>query len=195
VFGELKTKQREFLEMAYNRTIELTKFSKNLLHLTQLKLGNEMDKQILSLGNMIVEAINNYYELAEEKEISFELKLDESVDKYYGNKVSFECIFDNLISNAIKYSNESGVVSIVSKDKLRKIQIEISDNGIGIPDDELKHIFKEFFRASNVKGTGIKGSGVGLSLVKESVESHNGKIHIESKIDKGSRFVIELPKS
>jgi signal transduction histidine kinase len=195
VFGELKVKQQEFLNRAYNRTIELTKFSKKLLHLTRLRLGDEMDKQILSLGDMIVEAINNQYELAEEKGLTFELRLDESVDKYYGNKVSFESIFDNLISNAIKYSEESGVISVVSKDKLRRIQIEITDQGIGIPANEKEDVFKEFFRASNVKNTGIKGSGVGLSLVKESVESHNGRIFIQSQLGNGTKFIIELPKS
>ncbi|PLX00674.1 MAG: hypothetical protein C0591_00875, partial [Marinilabiliales bacterium] len=140
VFGELKDKQNEFLYRSYNRTQELIKFAKDLLHLTRLRLSDELDKQILSLGNIIVEAINYHNELAEEKEISFELNLDESIDKYYGNMVSFESIFENLISNAIKYSNKKGTVSIYTKDKPKSILIEVSDRGIGIPEVELNNI-------------------------------------------------------
>lgn len=194
VFGEITGKQKEFLERSYKRIMELTKFAKSILHLTRLRLSDELDKQILSIGDLIVASINNYYDIAEEKEISFNLNLDESVDKYYGNKVSFESIFDNLINNAIKYSNNKGVVTVTTKDKLRKIVIEISDNGIGIPKDELGDIFNEFYRASNVKNTGIKGSGVGLSLVKESVKSHNGIVYAESLSEAGTKFIIELPK-
>lgn len=122
------------------------------------------------------------------------MNLDESIDKYYGNKVSFESIFDNLINNAIKYSKEKGVVTVTTKDKLRKIVIEISDDGVGIPKAEIGDIFNEFYRASNVKGSGIKGSGVGLSLVKESVKSHNGIIYAERLSEAGTKFIIELPK-
>ena len=183
-----------FLYRSYNRTQELIKFAKDLLHLTRLRLSDELDKQILSLGNIIVEAINYHNELAEEKEISFELNLDESIDKYYGNMVSFESIFENLISNAIKYSNKKGTVSITTNDKPKSILIEVSDSGIGIPEVELNNIFNEFYRASNVKGTGIKGSGVGLSLVKECVNRHSGQIYVESQEGVGTKFIIELPK-
>ena len=194
IFGELEGKQKEFLDRAYNRTLELTNFSRNLLHLTRLRLSDELDKQIISVGDIIAEAINKHFELAEEKGITFELHLDETVDKYYGNKVSFDSVFDNLISNAIKYSNNGGVVLVVSRQKPKKIIIEVSDSGIGIPASETGQIFKEFFRAGNVKGTGIKGSGVGLSLVKESIENHNGKVYLESTVGEGTRFIIELPK-
>lgn len=194
VFDELNVKQKEILKKSYNRTLELTKYAKNLLHLTRLRLNDEIEKEWLSLGDLIVETINDQYELAEEKEISFDLKHDESIDKYYGNKVSFESIFENLINNAIKYSKYKGVVSIVTKDKHRKIFIEIIDTGIGIPKVELNNIFKDFYRADNVIVTGIKGSGIGLSLVKEGVEIHGGKIRVESQIDIGSKFTIELPK-
>ncbi|PLW98211.1 MAG: hypothetical protein C0591_04985, partial [Marinilabiliales bacterium] len=99
-----------------------------------------------------------------------------------------------LINNAIKYSDTNGKVSVVTKDKHNKIIIEIIDNGIGIPEVELNNIFKDFYRADNVIVTGIKGSGIGLSLVKEGVEIHGGKIRVESQIDIGSKFTIELPK-
>ena len=193
-YGELKGKQKEFLERSYNRTVALTKFARNLLNLTRLRLSNELDKQIISLGDLIVKTINDQYEIADEKEISFELNLDESVDKYYGNKVSFEGVFENLINNAIKYSDNKGQVTITTKDKLRKIVIEISDTGLGVPKDELKNIFNEFYRASNVKGTSLKGSGVGLSLVNESIVSHGGYIRAENRANGGTKIVIELPK-
>ena len=110
-----------------------------------------------------------------------------------------ELALSNLISNAAKYAINNGNISIILSDNDDSIQLEISDNGIGIPETELSNIFNQFYRASNVDRTKIEGSGMGLSIVKEIIERHGGKIKVQSpskignKNAPGTTFIITLP--
>lgn len=194
VFGSLEGKQKEFLDRAYKRTGSLVSFSRNLLHLTQLKLINKVEKQEFSFQDIIDQTISEQSDFAQEKEQSVQLKIDKGIGNYLGNKVSFKEVFDNLIGNAIKYTAQKGVIELSVSSSLDKIRIEVADSGIGIPPRDLEKIFDEFQRGTNVKDLGVQGSGVGLSLVKEIVNNHDGKIWAENRKGKGSRFIIELPK-
>ena len=100
----------------------------------------------------------------------------------------------NLLANSVKYTHNNGKIDIKAFDKGNRILIEIADNGIGIPKDELPKIFEEFYRAANAKKTERDGTGLGLSIAKQIVERHNGRIWVESEEGKGSKFSIELPK-
>lgn len=123
------------------------------------------------------------------------------------NKISFTCIASNvtiaadeimirqvlvnLISNAIKYAQPSPEIQISLDTNNRYAILAIQDNGIGIPESEQNDIFQPFFRASNTRG--IDGNGLGLNIVKETVELHNGTIRFESTLNKGTTFSIQLP--
>lgn len=194
IFGKLEGKQREFLVRAYNRTEKLTNFSRNLLALTRLKLQNQLGKTEFSFINLIDKCINDVREESQQKEIVIETQMDDQADLYTGNKVSFEEVIGNLLGNAVKYSKPKGLITLKLINRGYKIRIEVSDEGVGIPNKEMKQIFDEFYRASNVKGTEIKGSGVGLSLVKMIVARHGGKIWAENSKEGGAKFIIDLPK-
>lgn len=103
----------------------------------------------------------------------------------------FEQVLDNLVSNALKYS-EGPIAVSVSTDEVRA-KIMVSDNGIGIPEEEIKRIFTRFGRASNARRKGIAGSGIGLYITRKIVEAHAGEIEIISREDEGSTFAISLP--
>ena len=100
-------------------------------------------------------------------------------------------IIINLLSNAIKYSDENGVIICIMSTRESKIMISVKDNGIGIPDEELKHLFDRFFRASNA--VNIEGTGLGLNIVKKYVEMLEGQISFESKLYEGSTFSVAIP--
>src|SRR3989338_8093131 len=100
----------------------------------------------------------------------------------------------NLLANSVKYTPMGGKVEINIKAIGSRILIEIIDNGIGIPSDELPKLFEEFYRASNARELERDGTGLGLSIAKRVVEMHNGKIWVESEEGKGSKFSIELPR-
>jgi PAS domain S-box-containing protein len=104
-------------------------------------------------------------------------------------------IFQNLISNAIKYSNPNGIITISAQSLNNKFEISIADNGIGMSTDTKNKLFKVNQQVSNPGTSNEKGSGLGLIICKDFIEKHNGKIWVESKLGEGSKFIFSLPKS
>ena len=102
-------------------------------------------------------------------------------------------VFSNLIENAVKYSPEKSRVLVSSEETNGKVRIQISDQGPGIPADELSNIFMKFFRSKDAKASPIKGSGLGLYLAKYFVELHAGTLTVDSTPGQGSTFTVELP--
>jgi signal transduction histidine kinase len=101
---------------------------------------------------------------------------------------------ENLVSNAIKYTPPGGTVRVrFSRTGKDSVQIMVQDTGIGIPGKEQEKLFRSFFRASNAKKATTKGTGLGLALVKQTVERHNGQITITSEENQGTTVVIDLP--
>jgi signal transduction histidine kinase len=100
--------------------------------------------------------------------------------KIKDDKFLLEIAFSNLISNAVKYVGNNGLIELDMTDNDNFVEIEVSDNGIGIPPNDIDKIFRDFFRASNIKDKSYEGTGLGLSVVKQIVERHNGSISVES---------------
>jgi signal transduction histidine kinase len=193
VFGELDENKKKFVDTAYNRTVKLTDFVKQLLHLTKLRLKDEEPRFIFSLKDMLEELIVDFQALADKRNIKIQTWIDPEICNLKGNKFSINEAFGNLISNAIKYSPENSKVEIVAICRGDYIKVEIRDEGIGIPEEDKVNIFKEFYRASNARNSKIKGTGVGLSLTKQIIVNHGGTINFENRKPKGTRFTIELP--
>jgi signal transduction histidine kinase len=100
-------------------------------------------------------------------------------------------VVDNLISNAVKYTPSGSVhVSLAVEDR---VQIEVTDTGIGIDSMDRDHLFTRFYRARHAQDQSIQGVGLGLSIIKSIVESHGGRIEVESEVGRGSRFQVRLP--
>ncbi len=104
-----------------------------------------------------------------------------------------EIIFNNLISNAIKYNKDDGEVNISIKKETKELKIIVSDTGIGMSKKETAQLFKEFSRIRNEKTKSITGSGLGLSITQKFLKLYNGKIEVESQVDKGSVFTVTIP--
>jgi K+-sensing histidine kinase KdpD len=106
------------------------------------------------------------------------------------DKASFPSIILNLLDNAIKYSDENSTIKIILSEKRNKILLSVSDEGVGIPEKEEENIFKKFYRIGNEETRTTKGTGLGLYIVKELVEKHNGTITVKNNIPKGTVFEI-----
>jgi len=101
-------------------------------------------------------------------------------------------VFDNLVSNAIKYTPEGGKVEITGEDIGDRVVFTIRDTGVGIDQEDQEHIFDEFFRSRKVRSR-FQGTGMGLAIVRRIVEAHGGRVWVESELGEGSRFHVELP--
>lgn len=140
----------------------------------------------------IVQSIVDKYHLRDQK-IEFE---GDNTGKIISS-VDIEAIsiaIHNLIENAIKYSSEDGRIEICVKQEDQRITLSVADNGIGIPHNEKKHIFDQFYRVGSEDTRKTKGTGLGLYIVKGIVDAHDGKITIEDNTPKGSKFIITIPK-
>jgi signal transduction histidine kinase len=188
-----ESEKQEFIQRAYERTRTLSKFTQNLLKLTRLRLQKHVSMSFFSLRDTINNVINELISDAQSRGIKITSDIQNKIGDFFGEQLSFEEALKNLLSNAIKYSYDNSEVTVKVKSLKNKVIIEVIDRGIGIPKYEQKLIFNEFYRGSNVINSKYIGSGFGLSLVHRIIENHNGKINIESKLDKGTKVSITIP--
>lgn len=198
--GPVDEKIEEKLERSRIRTEEAIKLINNVLRISKLKLLNVSASEEINIIELIRSIIDKNYETAASKRI--DLVFDDNIilgKKLKGDRILLELAFSNLIGNSIKYNKENGLVNISFKEYENALEVEIADNGVGIPQSEHQAIFMQFYRATNIKKGNTEGSGLGLSLVKEIIERHDGNISVQSpsKIGDskrpGTSFFIKLP--
>lgn len=194
MLGPVEPKQLEFIEIAFKRSVKLTDFVNDLLKLTQMRLSENMETEVFSLKELALSLFESMRKNAEDKKIDYQLNIDAGVDKIKSNPVPIEEIIQNLLGNAIKYTPENGKVEMNIRDKGDTVLIEVTDTGIGIPEDDQKRLFSEFFRASNARKLIKDGNGLGLALVKYIAKRYGGDITFTSKEGEGSTFSVILPK-
>ena len=151
------------------------------------------DWRAANVEEIIAHALAESRSLLDEKYFIVEKEISENLPEIIGDKIIFSRAIQNLIVNAVKYSGGNNYLKISAKNGDGKIKIIIEDQGIGIAAKDLKYIFEPFYRAKEVVDEQIHGSGLGLSLVRQIVEAHHGKVSGTSEIGKGSRFTIEIP--
>jgi two-component system sensor histidine kinase VicK len=110
-----------------------------------------------------------------------------------GDRTRLKQVIVNLLDNAIKYTHRGGSIHIKVSARDGQAVLEVSDNGIGIPDAALPHVFKRFYRVDKARSRELGGAGLGLSIVESIVLAHRGRVEVQSKDGEGTRFVVELP--
>lgn len=194
ITGPLNDAQKDLLRRAEQRMGKLIFFVRALLEITRIKLSKHIEMEYFSLAKTVENAINFVQAKAKDKGIRISCTIEPTIDKIKGAQIYIEETIANILANSVKYTPQKGAIEVSVKDKFDLVLIRIEDTGIGIPKDEIKNIFSEFFRASNVKEVEKTGTGLGLAIAKQVVERHKGKIWAESEEGKGSAFNIILPK-
>jgi two-component system phosphate regulon sensor histidine kinase PhoR len=165
-----------------------------ILQIALLEKGKlKLNKENVDVHSVLDSVIKNFSVKLEN--INGKISTNYSATEYYINvdKLHFYNILSNLIDNSIKYCTTQPEIIISTKNNDKGLIINISDNGIGINNENQKHIFKQFFRVDTGNIQDIRGFGLGLFYVKTMIEEHNGTIRIQSEINKGSNFEIFLP--
>jgi signal transduction histidine kinase len=195
IAGPLNEVQEEFANRAFERTELLSGFVKNLLNLTKKRLSHDQEFEEFSLKDLISKVVSPIQIFARDKSIDFNIFVDNSIQGITGNPFMIEELYSNLLLNAVKYTPKGGHISLTVRNRFNHIVTEISDSGIGIPKEELSKVFDEFYRATNVPKDIKTGSGLGLSIVKQIIETHNGKIWVSSELGVWTKFTFILPKN
>ena len=179
----------EYSEIIVDESQRLSLLSSNLLKLSELdsKIIREQ-ATVFSLDEQIRKAILILEVQWSKKEIEFDIELEEA--RITGDEHLLQEVWLNLIQNAIKFSNQKGIIKISLYKKADKVKVQIADNGIGIADEDKERIFERFYKGD--KSHSKEGNGLGLVIVKKIVELSYGKIDFESQLGKGTTFTVEL---
>jgi len=191
---QMDDRANDLLQRASRRSDQMLEIIRELLELSKNRSQAVRDREIIEINQLIPELIEHQEVQAEEKTINLEVDLSEEELLIYGHPDSFKEIFQNLLSNALRYTKENGIIKIVTRDLGDKIELSIKDTGIGITADDIPKVFDEFFRSENAKKEMKFGTGLGLSIVKQIIENYGGKINVQSTLGEGTRFSIIFPK-
>lgn len=192
--GELSVEQRALLMKAFESNERIINLIRDMLGIDRIESG----MYGLSFTEInIVDLLNNicaeFESQAARKKIHIVINKDTVLPKISVDPQKMRAVLQNLIENAVKYTREGGVITVDLHANGDKMNIAVADNGIGIPKEQQKDIFKRFFRAANAKALDPEGSGLGLFIVKTIIQRHGGTLDFASEEGKGTTFSINLP--
>ena len=194
--GELNEKQEQLMTRARVRTRGVLTLINDLLDLSKIEAGKMVQyKEPLSLAEVILRVVEMMKADAQQKNIQIDFLSPATIPSVQADRNSMEGIFNNLISNAIKYTPDGGRVTIRLDDDDGFVKVSVTDTGIGIKDEDMPRIFDRFYRVKSSDTRQIVGTGLGLSIVKSIVDAHMGTISVESTEGKGTTFSILFPKA
>jgi two-component system phosphate regulon sensor histidine kinase PhoR len=186
-----KELRKKYLPRIISEVDRLTSITHDLLVLSTSE-SSPVRKGPCELGGIVRYAINLLTPQAEEKGLKLTYEGPEDLD-IEANASQMTQVVVNLVENALKYTNEGGV-DIRLEDQGEYIRFDVTDTGIGIPDEHLPRLFERFYRVDKARSRAGGGTGLGLSIVKHIVEAHGGSIHVDSAQNRGTTFSVVLPK-
>lgn len=183
---------QHFSEKIYQEASRLITLVEDIIKLSRLDEGRvELEKEEVDLYELSREIISRLAPQAAKNRVRLELT-GESV-KYTGIRQILDEMIYNITENAIKYNNPGGKVSVWAGNTLQGKKVVVTDNGIGIPEDQIDRVFERFYRVDKSHSKERGGTGLGLSIVKHGVMLHHGEVHVESKLGEGTRIELVFP--
>ncbi|WP_163654231.1 ATP-binding protein [Listeria sp. PSOL-1] len=192
---------REFAQIIYEESLRIGRLVNDMLDLARMEAGfNHLDKKEQKVVPFIKKVVSNFGVLARENFVELKIDARDPDLVYQFDTDRLEQVLINLIMNAIRHTGRSGYHGVVTvKESVDEVNeqllIVVQDNGVGIPEQDIPYLFERFYKADKARTRSKAGTGIGLAIVKNIVEAHNGKITIESELGKGSSFIISLPLS
>jgi signal transduction histidine kinase len=186
--------RNRYLSIIYEETEHMQKLVKDLFELAQMDQHSfQIHKEPTNLCSFLKKLHNKMYPAFQTKKMSLACYCDGNITVHIDQK-RFEQVMMNLLDNALKYSDQCSTVSIDVKAEKKKIVIIVSDEGTGIPEEDLPHIFERLYRVDKSRSRASGGTGLGLAIVKEIIEAHGGSIYADSIYGKGTKMIITLPE-
>jgi signal transduction histidine kinase len=154
------------------------------------------DVKPVSLQSVIQQALKQVQPLADKNKVKFKSKFEDQDLQVKADEAALVELFVILFDNAIKYSPQQSQVLVKARERKNQVEVRVTDHGLGIAPHHLKHIFDRFYRVDAARGKKDSGGyGLGLSLAKKIIQAHHGSIRVESELDRGTTFILDLPKA
>lgn len=185
---------RQFIGVINNEAERMTRLVNDLLELSRLD-NKEMrwNKRIISPSAVLKDVISKMMVNINKKHLALDTNISDGSQDIFADRDKIEQVFQNILSNAIKYTPEGGRIFISQDNTGDMVRTVFGDTGIGIPKEDQPRLFERFYRVDKTRSRELGGTGLGLSIAKEIVEAHNGSIAIESELGMGTRVTILLP--
>lgn len=195
--GELTSKQKRMVQRSLLRILDLRNLIGDVVDLARLRPEQiQADFEWFDPGEVGTESIEDARLAAAEKDIHIKIEPPPQFEPIVGARRRMRQVFTNLLNNAIKFSPPGSTISFRARYEPDKLVFEVEDRGPGIPEEDLPHLFKDFFRASNVGD--VPGAGLGLSIAKKIIDAHNGQILVQNleaeSGETGTRFTVIIPR-
>lgn len=192
--GELTVEQRELLNKGYLSNERIIKLVNDLLNVSRIeegKFGFNFEKA--DFQEVLSAAISNIESLVAKNHQELMIKKPSKLPKIFLDKERMIMVIQNLLSNAIKYTPEYGKISMIVEVDKQYLHVKINDQGVGVPAKDQPKLFSKFFRAANVVKLETEGTGLGLFMVKNIIEKHNGRVSLKSEEGKGTEVAFYIP--
>ena len=184
-------KRREFYRIILNESERLSRLITNLLNLSQIEAGIELKREAIDLSELVTEDLEFFQSQTDIHELKY--LGSRQLPLVFGDPDRMHQIIKNLLSNAIKYSPAGGPVEVETTVQGKFVALTVTDQGVGIPAEQLPHIFERFRRVESEELSNITGTGLGLAIVKHLVDLHGGKITVRSEPGQGCAFTVFIP--
>ena len=191
-------RMQKYGQLIRKESARLTEMVEQVLELAGvLSNKKQMTREANTVDQLITDALDVCKESISENEFEVDLSLAKDLPQITGDPHALQVAISNLINNAMKYSNGNrwiGIRTLLHENgRGPEVQIQVSDKGVGIPPTDLPFIFEDFYRGPSVRKAQIKGNGIGLSIVKKTMDAHGGRVTVESEEANGSTFTLHLP--
>jgi PAS domain S-box-containing protein len=193
--GDMPKEQKEILEKAYASNERQIELINDLLRIAQLDAGKIILKKApIDITNVLKDVIAEQNDSFKKRQQNIEIQVPPKAIVANIDSRRFRMVLDNLVDNASKYTPNGGEIKVSLKHLNGCLCIEIRDNGVGIKEEDISKLFTKFTRIGNMLSDEVGGSGLGLYWANKVVQLHNGYIEVESKVDKGTKFSVIIPR-
>lgn len=194
--GTIPPEQRDkYMRRVIAESERLSKLTENMLCLNTLNPGQTLQRRIFELNALIRATAESFEPQCKTKHIHISLLFAEEQSFVYADALRIQQVLYNLTDNAIKFSPENSEIEIACTERRSRMEISVSDSGIGIPDEDLSRIFDRFFKGDRSRGQDKMGAGLGLAIAREVMLAHGESLEATQRREGGSRFVFTLPKA
>jgi signal transduction histidine kinase len=196
IYGEVNDQQKKTLESVSDQVDRLTRLVHRLLDISRFEAGGgRLELRRINVRDFLDELTGGFHVLAFQNGIDFTVNVAGDVPvNVEGDADRLNEVLGNILSNAFKFTERGGRISLDARRDGTGLVVEVQDSGVGIPPDKLPKIFEKFYQVDNSAQPRSAGSGLGLAIAKEIVEAHGGTISAGSEVGKGTRFRVTLPE-
>lgn len=189
----LANEERQHLETTHRNALRLLKLVNTLLDFSRIESGRQQASYVRTNISTFTENLaSNFRSVMEKAGLEFSVQAEKIARPVYVDRQMWEKIVFNLLSNAFKFTLDGKITVRISAEE-EFFSMTVEDTGIGIPENELPHMFERFHRIQNAVGRTYEGTGIGLSLIMELVKMHGGAIGVESRVGSGTKFIVTIP--